>query len=116
MPPAFQTKVQPGRSPCKGALCAVRAVLPSWLLLSLLALLLPLAWGCDMHHSAPAASGTSSSVEQAQKTRKMEEKAAEIVRHAEEVRNMEGTDQEKIDAMNSLDQERRELTEMDQGK
>jgi hypothetical protein len=87
----------------------------SWLLLSLLALLLPLAWGCDMHGSSPAASGTSSS-EQAEKTRKMEEKAAEIDRHSEEVRNMEGTDQEKIDAMNSLDQERRELTEMDQGK
>ena len=87
----------------------------SWLLLSLLALLLPLAWGCDMARSTPAAGGTSSS-EQAEKTRKMEEKAAEIDRHSEEVRNMEGTDQEKIDAMNSVDQERRELTEMDQGK
>lgn len=87
----------------------------SWLVLSLLALLLPLAWGCDMPHSAPAASGTSSS-EAAEKTRKMEEKGAEIDRHAEEVRNMEGTDQEKIDAMNSVDQERRELTEMDEGK
>ncbi len=87
----------------------------SWLVLSLLALLLPLAWGCNMPGSSPAASGTSSS-EQAEKTRKMEEKAAEIDRHSEEVRNMEGTDQEKIDAMNSLDQERRELTEMDQGK
>jgi hypothetical protein len=87
----------------------------SWLVLSLLALLLPLAWGCDMPGHSPAASGTSSS-EAAEKTRKMEEKAAEIDRHAEEVRNMEGTDQEKIDAMNSLDQERRELTEMDQGK
>jgi len=93
------------RRPCRSS---------SWPLLSLLALLLPLAWGCDMPHSAPA-SGTSSS-EAAEKTRKMEEKAAEIDRHAEEVRNMEGTDQEKIDAMNSLDQERRELTEMDQGK
>jgi hypothetical protein len=31
----------------------------SWLVLSLLALLLPLAWGCDMPHSSPAASGTS---------------------------------------------------------
>jgi hypothetical protein len=87
----------------------------SWLVLSLLALLLPFAWGCDMPGSAPAASGTSSS-EAAEKTRKMEEKAAEIDRHAEEVRNMQGTDQEKIDAMSSLDQERRELTEMDEGK
>ncbi len=87
----------------------------SWLVLSLLALLLPFAWGCDMPGSSPAASGTSSS-EAAEKTRKMEEKAAEIDRHAEEVRNMQGTDQEKIDAMSSLDQERRELTEMDEGK
>jgi hypothetical protein len=86
----------------------------SWLVLSLLALLLPLAWGCNMPSSSPA-SGTSSS-EAAEKTRKMEEKAAEIDRHAEEVRNMQGTDQEKIDAMSSLDQERRELTEMDEGK
>ena len=46
----------------------------------------------------------------------MEEKSAEIEKNAEEVRNMEGTDQEKIDAMNSLDQERRELNDMDQGK
>jgi hypothetical protein len=89
--------------------------LSSWLVLSLLALLLPLAWGCNMPGSSPAVSGTGSS-EEAEKTRKMEEKAAEIDRKSEEVRNMQGTDQEKIDAMNSLDQERRDLTDMDQGK
>jgi hypothetical protein len=87
---------------------------PSWLVLSLLALVLPLAPGCRMPSSSPpAGSGTS---EQAEKTRKMEEKSAEIEKKAEEVRNMQGTDQEKIDAMNSLDQERRELNDMDQGK
>jgi hypothetical protein len=93
------------RRPCR---------LSSWLVLSLLALLLPAAWGCDVPRSS-SAGGTGSS-EQAEKTRKMEEKAAEIDRKSEEVRNMQGTDQEKIDAMNSLDQERRELTETDQGK
>ena len=87
---------------------------PSWLVLSLLALVLALAPGCRMPSSS-ASSGSGSS-EQAEKTRKMEEKSAEIEKHAEEVRNMEGTDQEKIDAMNSLDQERRELNDMDQGK
>lgn len=36
----------------------------------------------------------------------------QIERHAEEIRNMQGTEQEKIDAMNRLDEERRELNEM----
>jgi hypothetical protein len=83
-----------------------------WPVLSLL-LLLP--WvGCNMPSSSPPPSTGSS--EEAEKTRKMEEKSAEYQRHAEEVRNMEGTEQEKIDAMNSLDQERRELNEMSEGK
>jgi hypothetical protein len=83
----------------------------SWLVLSLLALLLPMAWGCDrLGNSSHAGSGAASSGE-AEKTHKMEEKKAEFDRKAEAVRNMEGTDQEKLDAMTSLDQERRELTE-----
>jgi hypothetical protein len=83
----------------------------SWLVLSLLALLLPMAWGCDrLGNSSHAGSGAASSGE-AEKTRKMEEKKAEFDRKAEAVRTMEGTEQEKIDAMTSLDQERRELTE-----
>jgi len=83
----------------------------SWLVLSLLALLLPMAWGCDrLGSSSHAGSGAASSGE-AEKTRKMEEKKAEFDRKAEAVRTMEGTEQEKIDAMTSLDQERRELTE-----
>lgn len=91
---------------------------PSWLVLSLLALLLPLAPGCRMPSSSPSASSGAGSgtSEAAEKTKRMEEKSAEIEKHAEEVRNMQGTDQEKIDAMNSLDQERRELNDMDQGK
>ena len=81
-----------------------------WPVLSLLLL----AAGCNMPSSAPAPSAGSSA--EAEKTQKMEEKAAEYQRHAEEVRNMEGTEQEKIDAMNSLDQERRELNEMSESK
>jgi hypothetical protein len=85
----------------------------SWLMLSLLALLLPAAWGCDRlggSSGAGAAAPAGSSAE-AEKTKKMEEKKAEIDRKAEEIRNMQGTDQEKLDAMNSLDQERRALND-----
>jgi hypothetical protein len=86
-----------------------------WPLLFLFALLLPLAGACRMPSSSSSSAGTGSS-EAADKTKRMEEKSAEIEKHAEEVRNMQGTDQEKIDAMNSVDQERRELNDMDQGK
>jgi len=61
--------------------------------------------------SSSTATATPSSSE-SEKTRKIEEKAAEIQRHEEDLRNMTGTDQEKIDAANKIDQERRELQEM----
>jgi hypothetical protein len=86
----------------------------SWLVLSLLALLLPVAWGCDrVSVDISKKSGPSS---EAEKTHEMEEKAKEIDRKAEEVRNMDGTEQEKIDAMNSVDQERREAQESGNGQ
>ncbi|HEV8580753.1 MAG TPA: hypothetical protein VGX68_16935 [Thermoanaerobaculia bacterium] len=89
----------------------------SWLLIGLLALLLPMAWSCKLPQSGSSSTQTESSTAQAERTRKMEEKAAEIERHAEEIRNMQGTEQEKIDAMSRLDEERRELNEMqEQGK
>ena len=84
-----------------------------WLLLSMLGLFLPLTWSCNLPPSSPSSSQAGSSSE-AEKTRKIEAKAAEIERHAEEIRNMQGSEQEKIDAMNRLDQERRELNEMEQ--
>jgi TolA-binding protein len=92
--------------------------LPSWSILFLLALLLPVGWGCDMHHSSSSSgSASTSSSDEAERTRKMEEKAAEIRQKEEEIRNMQGTDEEKAEAVNKLDQERRELQEMqDQGK
>lgn len=86
----------------------------SWLVLSLLALLLPLAWGCD--RASVDVSTKSGSASEAEKTREMEAKAKEIDRKAEEVRNMDGTEQEKTDAMNSLDQERRDAQESGNGQ
>ena len=82
-----------------------------WPMLFLITLLLPFSWSCKLPQSRPSSSGAGSASE-AERTRKMEEKAAEIERHAEEIKTMEGTDQEKIDAMNRLEQERRELNEM----
>lgn len=82
----------------------------SWLVLLSL-LLLPTLWACEMPSTGTAPTTATSSSE-AEKTRKMEEKAAEIRRKEEEIRNMQGTEQEKIDAYNELEKERRELIEM----
>jgi TolA-binding protein len=99
--------------------CDVRRTRPtrrslSWLVPGLLLLFalgackaLP---GSNSSSSATASATPSSS--ESEKTRKIEEKAAEIQRHEEDLRNMTGTDQEKIDAANKIDQERRELQEM----
>lgn len=85
-------------------------------LLPLLLALLPVTWGCNLPPSGTSSSSADSSTSsEAERTRKMEEKAAEIERHAEEIRNMQGTEQEKIDAMNRLEEERRELNEMQSG-
>ena len=79
-------------------------------------LLLPATWGCNLPPSGTSSSTTESSTSsEAERTRKMEEKAAEIERMAEDIRNMQGTDQEKIDAMNRLEEARRELNEMQEG-
>jgi hypothetical protein len=73
---------------------------------------------CDKftHHDDEAegteeASSEESSSE-ADRTRAMEEKAAELDRRAEEIRTMDGTEQEKIDAVNELERERQELNRM----
>lgn len=82
-----------------------------------LALSLLLCWGCKALDQPPTSnSGSSGSATEAEKTHEMEAKAAEIDRKSEEVRNMEGTEQEKIDAMNSVDQSRREVTEQGNGE
>ncbi|HKV08091.1 MAG TPA: hypothetical protein VJ725_08145 [Thermoanaerobaculia bacterium] len=57
-------------------------------------------------------SSSDDSMSEADRTRAMEEKAAELDRRAEEIRNMQGTEQEKIDAVNELEKERQELNRM----
>ena len=83
----------------------------SWLVLSLL--VLAGSWSCELAPggSSSTVSSTASS-EEAERTRKMEEKAAEIERMAAEIQTMQGTEQEKIDAVNRLDEARRELQRM----
>lgn len=87
----------------------------------LLTLLLAGTWACDRvsaHFSKEGSSGaskeSSGSVE-AERTREMENKAAEIERHAEDLKTMEGSDQDKIDAYNKLQQEQQELNSMSEG-
>jgi hypothetical protein len=83
----------------------------SWLVLSLL-VLVSVSWACQVPPSTPPSGSASESSSEAERTRKMEEKAAEIERKAAEIQNMQGTEQEKIDAVNDLERERRELQEM----
>lgn len=84
-----------------------------WSWLALLLVLVTVASGCEMPQSH-GTSGTAAapSASEAERTRKIEAKAAEIERHAQEIQNMTGTEQEKIDAVNRLEQERRELQEL----
>lgn len=88
----------------------------SWLVLSLV-LLLPLACKAHGKPTGESGSGSNPSIEEADRTRKMEEMAADIRSKEEEIRNMQGTDEEKAEAVKKLDDERRELTELqDKGK
>ena len=89
----------------------------SWLVLSLFVLLLPLACKAHSKPAGDSSSGSNPAVENAELTRKMEEKAADIRSKEEEIRNMQGTDEEKAEAVKKLDAERQELIEMqDKGK
>ena len=81
-----------------------------WLLVLVL---LSGAWGCE----SPPSSGTAEtddagSTDEAERTRKMQELAAEIERDAEEIRTMEGTEEEKLDALNRLEEKRQELNRL----
>ena len=49
---------------------------------------------------------------EAERTKAMEEKAHELDKKAAEIQNMQGSEQEKIDAVNKLEQERQELHNM----
>lgn len=93
----------------------VRRPLP-WLVLSVLSLLLAPSWGCKLPQAGPSTEeAASTSAGEAERTRKIEEKAAEIQRKEEEIRNMQGSEQDKIDAVNELDRMRRELNDLQEG-
>ena len=91
--------------------------------LFLLTLLLAGTWSCDhlsSHLSKDDSSKTSSSQSssgssEADRTREMEDKAADIDRQAEDLRNMEGSDQDKIDAYNKLQQDQQDLSSTAEG-
>jgi hypothetical protein len=71
---------------------------------------------CKKHEPLPAASGAvAPSTSEAQRTREMEDKARDLDRRTEELKTMQGTDQEKIDAANKIDQERRDLQKQSEG-
>lgn len=88
-----------------------------WSWLALFVFLATVSSGCKMPETgAVGAAAPSSSSDEAERTRKIEEKAAEIERLSAEIQNMNGTEQEKIDAVNRLDEMRRELQELQEGR
>ena len=89
--------------------------------LFLLALLLVGTGACDRvknHFSKEDSSTKDSSTTEGSgytesaRTSEMEDKAAEIDRQAQDLQTMEGSDQDKIDAYNKLQQEQQELNSM----
>jgi hypothetical protein len=92
--------------------------------LFLLALLLVGASACDhvkSHFSKDdsskkaSSSEESSSSSEADRTSEMEDKAEDIQRQAEDLKTMEGSDQDKIDAYNKMQQDQQELSESSEG-
>ena len=85
---------------------------------ALFALFLPVVVGCQPHHTevAPASSSSSSSTQsEADRTRELEAKKAELDRREESIKNMVGSDQEKIDAANQLQRDRDALAREAEG-
>lgn len=81
-----------------------------------LALFLPLLAGCQPRHTEVApASSASSSTREADRTRELEAKKAELDKREESIRNMVGSDQEKIDAANQLQRDRDALAKEAEG-
>jgi hypothetical protein len=84
--------------------------------------LLAVLAGCQPHHTgeiAPASTSStpSTSSSEAERTREMERKAADIEKREANIKDMVGSDQEKIDATNQLEKERQALAnQADSGK
>jgi hypothetical protein len=68
------------------------------------------------HGSKAGSSEGGSYSAEAERTREMEEKAEDINRQAEDLRNMEGSDQDKIDAYNKMQESQQELNSMAEGE
>jgi hypothetical protein len=83
--------------------------------LLLLSLLLVGAWSCGRTNSGPLVTTQGGSSTEAERTREMEAKAADMQRQADSIQTMEGSDQDKIDAVNKLEQDRQQLNEMAEG-
>jgi TolA-binding protein len=85
-------------------------------LLVLVMLAMAVLAGCKYHAAGSAAKPAGSDAEpatatqsQAERTHEMEEKARQMNEKATEIQNSQGTEQEKIDAVNKLEQDRQEL-------
>ena len=83
------------------------------LLLSLT--LLAGATACDRTSGGTSVRPQGAGSAEAERTREMEEKAADLQRQAEAVQSSEGSDQDKIDTVNRLEQERQQLNETAEG-
>ena len=83
--------------------------------LLLLSLLLAGAWACDRTHSGPPVATQGGGSAEAERTRKMDDKAADMNRQADSIQTMEGSEQDKIDAVNKLEQDRQQLNETAEG-
>lgn len=83
---------------------------------ALFLLLLPVVAGCQPQHTEVApASSSSSTQSEADRTRELEAKKAELDKREESIKNMVGSDQEKIDAANQLQRDRDALAKEAEG-
>lgn len=84
---------------------------------ALFLLALPVVAGCQPQHTevAPASSSSSSTQSEADRTRELEAKKAELDKREESIKTMVGSDQEKIDAANQLQRDRDALAKEAEG-
>lgn len=80
-----------------------------------LAFLLAGAFACDRTNAGPPVTPQGSGSTEAARTREMDQKAADMQRHADELQNMQGSEQDKIDAYNKLQQEQQDLNKTSEG-
>jgi hypothetical protein len=81
----------------------------------LLSLLLAGAWSCDRTNSGPPVTTQGSGSAEAERTHEMDTKAADMQRQADAIQTMEGSEQDKIDAVNKLEQDRQQMNATAEG-